>query len=45
MGAALAKVARLRLRNVEAKLVDLRALDLVDIEILRFVDPKRSFAD
>ncbi len=36
----MAKVARLRLRNVEAKLVDLRALDLVDIEILRFVEDK-----
>ena len=34
------KVYRIRLRSVEAKLVDLRLVDLVDVEILKFIEEK-----
>ena len=36
----MARLVRLRLRSVEAKIVDLRMLDLVDVEILRFIEDK-----
>ncbi|NPA96487.1 MAG: hypothetical protein GXO32_02655 [Crenarchaeota archaeon] len=36
----MARVLKLRLRSVEAKIIDLRALDPIDIEILRFIEEK-----
>ncbi len=36
----MARVVEIRLRSVEAKIVDLRLLDVVDVEILKFVEEK-----